>query len=363
MENLKGIANSLLKTFIGKFLLSTVGLVVVAIALVLIIIIAVTSGTDDMGSGPIGGGKQLPESVLIWKDDVSEAMEKHELDEKYLFVLLAIMKQESNGNVASTNGDIFQASESRCGYIGCITDPLDSIDQAVIHFKNNVSTSKDNMEVAIASYNFGNGFANWTQKNYENEWTLEIAIEFSQYMMTKVSNPSNYTCIRQEAKPHGACYGDIMYVPSILAYSQGGEIGDIEIMGDFATPVMPMVVTSEFGNRESPGGIGSTDHKGIDFACTGGVTKIHSVQEGVVVSAGDAGGLGNAVVIKHDEGFMTTYGHMSSLNTERDSYVEQGEVLGVCGSTGNSTGAHLHFEVNSEPWGGQVNPRPYFPGL
>lgn len=366
MENLKGFANSIFRSLMGKFLFSTVGLFVGAIGLVLIIIIAVTSGTDDMGSGPIaGGGKQLPESVLVWKDDVLEAMETHDLDEKYLYVLLAIMKQETNGDVAYSDGDIFQSSQSKCGVRGCISDPMESIDQAVIHFKANVVYAKDNMEVAIASYNFGNGFAVWTQKNHENKWSLDIALEFSLHMMSQVPDPERYVCLRNEAKETGACYGDFMYVPAILAYlpNTDFEQGDIQIMGDFATPVMPMVVTSEFGPRRSPGGIGSTNHKGIDFGCTGGVTKIHSVQEGIVVSAKYSGGLGNAVVIKHDEGFYTTYGHMSSLNTEADSYVKQGEFIGVCGSTGNSTGPHLHFEVNSVPWGGQVNPRSYFPGL
>lgn len=368
MEKIKILVTGILKSLMGKFLMTTVGIVLVAVSLVVVIIVAVISGSEDMGSGPlVGEGKKLPESVLVWEDDVAAAMEEHELDEKYLYVLLAIMKQESNGDVAYSNGDIFQSSESKCGQIGCITDPIESIDQAVIHFKNNVSFAKDNMEVAIASYNFGNGFATWTQKNHDNKWSLDIAIEFSQHMMTKVNNPSNYTCIRKEAKPHGACYGDILYVPSIMAYMPnnegGGEVGDIEIMGDFATPVTPLTVTSEFGPRESPGGIGSTNHKGIDFACTGGVTKIHSVQEGQVVSAKYSGGLGNAVVIKHDEGFYTTYGHMSSLDTELDDYVKQGQEIGVCGSTGDSTGPHLHLEVNSEPWGGQVNPRPYFEGL
>lgn len=368
MDNLKGIAKSAINTIVGKVLFSTVGLVVIALGLVLIIIIAVTSSSEDMGSGPIaGGGKKLPESVLVWKDDVAEAMESHGLDEKYLYVLLAIMKQETNGDVAYSDGDIFQSSQSKCGVRGCISDPMESIDQAVIHFKTNVEYAKDNMEVAIASYNFGNGFALWTQKNHENKWSLDIALEFSLHMMAKVPDPERYKCLRNEAIETGACYGDFMYVPAILAYSPDtnqGE-GDIEVMGEFATPVQPMIITSGFGYRsaESTGGVGSTEHKGIDFDCTGGFTKIHSVQEGTVISAKYSGGLGNAVVIKHGDGFLTTYGHMSSLNTENGSYVEQGEVIGVCGTTGNSTGPHLHFEVNSVIWGGQVDPRPYFLGL
>jgi hypothetical protein len=56
---------------------------------------------------------------------------------------------------------------------------------------------------------FGGGFIDWINKR-DGKYTKELAIEFSKYMMTKVSDPWNYTCIRQEAKPYGACYGDIV---------------------------------------------------------------------------------------------------------------------------------------------------------
>lgn len=369
MENMKSIFKGAANTLIQKLLLSTVGVVILVVGLIVVIISAIISnGAEDLGSGPIvdGQGKQLPESVLIWKEDVAAEMERQELDQKYLYVLLAIMKQESNGDVAYSNGDIFKSSESKCGQIGCITDPIESIQQGVTHFKNNVVNAKDNMEVAIASYNFGNGFAKWTQENYDNKWSLDIAIEYSQLMMTKVNDPQNYSCIRKEAKEYGACYGDILYVPSILAYLPNNK-GDIaaELVGDFAMPVSPMIITSGFGYRSaaSTNGIGTTNHEGIDFACTNGVTKIRAVKEGTVAFSGVATGFGYTVVIQHDEKFYSTYGHMSSLIAEQGSKVEQGEAIGICGSTGNSTGPHLHLEFNTQMWGGRFNPQPYFSNL
>src|SRR5699024_7705434 len=114
--------------------------------------------------------------------------------------------------------------------------------------------------------------------------------------------------------------------------------------GQIAPPVTPVIVTSHFGNRSSPGGIGSTNHTGIDLACQGGVTPINSLFAGEVVTSEYRGGLGNTVVVKHSSDFYSTYAHMSSLEVSVGDAVNAGDTLGICGSTGNSTGPHLHLE-------------------
>lgn len=361
MENVKGILSTVAKSLVTKLLFSTVGLVGLVILLIIVIIAAVFSSEEEGGSGPIGGkGEQLPESVLLWEADIAQAMEKHDLDQKYLYVLLAILKQESNGDVAKTNGDIFQSSESKCGSIGCIKDPLESIDQAVVHFKETVKVSKDNMEVAIQSYNFGNGFATWTQENHDNKWSPEIAIEFSQMMMKKVSNPSNYTCIREEAKKDGACYGDILYVPAILAFLPNAEGGPIEFNGQLGMPISPALVTSEFGDRFHPIFEVWRPHDGIDFGCTGGVTPIQASQDGTILRAEWAGGWGQMIFIKHADNLYTRYAHLNAMNVSVGDEVSAGDVVGICGNTGDSSGPHLHFEVlTTESQSGAVNPRAY----
>lgn len=349
------IARALITKISWPVLLIAVGLLIF-----MVIMMATIASTDIGESGNLhGGNKQLPDSVLQWEDDVKEGMMENSLDQEYLPVMLAILYQESKGDLISSNGDIFQSSESKCGSIGCITDPKESIDQAVKHFKNNVSKAKGNKEVAIASYNFGNGFADWTQKNHENEWSKEIAIEFSQHMMTKVSNPSNYTCIREEAKPHGACYGDILYVPTIMAFLPSEKTeDDIQYSGELVFPTLPVVVTSNFGGRISPGEVGSKDHKGIDLACISGATPIQSAGAGqVVYSEFNEGGFGNTVIVKHEEDFYTHYAHMSTLIADKGDYVSEGEQIGICGNTGASTGPHLHFEVKTSEWNGQSDPR------
>lgn len=113
-------------------------------------------------------------------------------------------------------------------------------------------------------------------------------------------------------------------------------------------------ITSRPGTRESPGGIGSTDHKGLDIGAPTG-TPIQAAKDGVVVSAGDGGGYGNLTVIKHADGTFTKYAHQSSINVQPGQEVKAGDVIGKVGSTGNSTGPHLHFEVRrGDPDSGEV---------
>ncbi|MFZ7086789.1 M23 family metallopeptidase [Curtobacterium sp. RRHDQ10] len=112
-----------------------------------------------------------------------------------------------------------------------------------------------------------------------------------------------------------------------------------------------------FGTRIVVGcGACSTDHQGTDFAAPTG-TAIRSVLDGVVVSAGPAGGYGNAVLVRHTSGLETRYGHMSTIDVAVGERVRAGSRIGAVGSTGISTGSHLHFEVIVE--GRQVDPAPW----
>lgn len=114
-------------------------------------------------------------------------------------------------------------------------------------------------------------------------------------------------------------------------------------------------VTSMYGNRPSPFGNGThTNHSGIDFGAPLG-TPIYAVAPGVVEYAGfNTGGYGNLVVLAHDldgdgeNDVFTMYAHQSEILVQKDTIVTGGQVIGKVGSTGNSTGAHLHFEMR---WG------------
>ncbi len=120
------------------------------------------------------------------------------------------------------------------------------------------------------------------------------------------------------------------------------------------------LVTSPVGARVSPGGIGSTNHQGIDIGAHYG-TNILASKSGVVLLACWYGGYGNCVIVQHGSGgYYTTYAHMSRILVYEGQEVSQGQVLGLVGSTGNSTGPHLHFEIHEA--GVVKNPLDYFTG-
>ncbi|MFJ5617826.1 M23 family metallopeptidase [Micromonospora sp. NPDC093243] len=118
-------------------------------------------------------------------------------------------------------------------------------------------------------------------------------------------------------------------------------------------PMKGAEITSCFGPRWG------TQHAGIDFAMPAG-TPIHAAAAGTVVKAGDAGdGYGNSVFIDHGNGYLTHYAHQSRLVVSVGDKVGVGEVIGYEGSTGDSTGPHLHFEVHQGQMWSQIDPAPF----
>lgn len=112
-------------------------------------------------------------------------------------------------------------------------------------------------------------------------------------------------------------------------------------------------VTSRFGWRSSPWDDSSDWHPGIDIANDSG-TPIYAAASGVVVHSGWYSGYGRTIEIDHGNGIITLYGHNSELEVEVGQYVQKGELISYMGSTGYSTGPHLHYEVRIN--GSPVNP-------
>jgi len=100
-------------------------------------------------------------------------------------------------------------------------------------------------------------------------------------------------------------------------------------------------ISSKFGWRSWS----NSYHKGIDIAAPMGANIIASKGGKVVTSSYDAGGYGNYVIIDHGGGYMTVYGHLKTRSVSVGQYVNGGQAIGACGSTGRSTGPHLHFEI------------------
>ena len=122
-------------------------------------------------------------------------------------------------------------------------------------------------------------------------------------------------------------------------------------------------ISSPIGGRVSPGGIGSTNHKGVDICNVGYTSSVFAVKSGKVILAntsGWGGGYGNYVVIDHGGGVTTLYAHMSSVSVSEGQMVSQGTAIGITGNTGASTGPHLHYEVRIN--GVYQNPLNYLAG-
>jgi murein DD-endopeptidase MepM/ murein hydrolase activator NlpD len=122
------------------------------------------------------------------------------------------------------------------------------------------------------------------------------------------------------------------------------------------SPVRRSYITSGFGYRADPFGRGRAMHKGIDFDADVG-DAVMSVADGVVSFAGVRSGYGNTIEVDHGNGYVTRYAHNSRLTVKAGDLVRAGEQVARAGSTGRSTGAHVHFEVWEN--GKVVNPRKF----
>lgn len=124
-------------------------------------------------------------------------------------------------------------------------------------------------------------------------------------------------------------------------------------------PVDTAAFSSSFGMRTHPVLGGRRAHKGVDLAMPTG-SPIYATADGVVSRADWFSGYGLYVAIEHGGELQTRYGHMSRLNVAAGQQVKKGDIIGYVGSTGRSTGPHLHYEVRVA--GAAVNPVPYMNG-
>jgi murein DD-endopeptidase MepM/ murein hydrolase activator NlpD len=121
-------------------------------------------------------------------------------------------------------------------------------------------------------------------------------------------------------------------------------------------PVRDIVFSSAFGVRSDPFRGSAAMHSGIDLAGPLG-TPVYATADGVVGRAGWASGYGNLVELEHGKGIETRYGHLSKILVRVGQRVKRGDLIAKMGSTGRSTGSHLHYEVRLD--GRAVNPLPF----
>ncbi|TDU74996.1 LysM peptidoglycan-binding domain-containing M23 family metallopeptidase [Streptomyces sp. KS 21] len=143
--------------------------------------------------------------------------------------------------------------------------------------------------------------------------------------------------------------------PAKKSTAAGSAAGTVTAAG-FVAPVGGGISTQ----YKTPGAMWSSGyHTGVDFIAGSGTT-VRAVGAGTVVSAGWAGAYGNEVVIRHADGKYSQYGHLSQLSVSAGQSVTAGQTIGLSGSTGNSTGPHLHFEIRTGPsYGSDIDPLAY----
>jgi murein DD-endopeptidase MepM/ murein hydrolase activator NlpD len=122
---------------------------------------------------------------------------------------------------------------------------------------------------------------------------------------------------------------------------------------DFQLPLQSPI-SSGFGLRRDPFTHKAEYHKGLDIAAPAGM-NIRAALGGEVVFSGKDRGYGNTVVIQHPDGYQTRYAHLADISVKTGDVLSSGDVLGVVGNTGHSTGPHLHFEVIRK--GSQIDPK------
>ena len=135
-------------------------------------------------------------------------------------------------------------------------------------------------------------------------------------------------------------------------------------VGGFIWPTACRLITGGYGGRDAPCPGASTYHLGVDIGASWG-SDIYATKAGTVMLANEGWnyGLGYCVKIQHDDGTSTVYGHMSRVIAVTGQRVAQGQVIGKIGSTGVSTGPHLHYEIRIGGVNGTaINPLPYLPG-
>ena len=173
----------------------------------------------------------------------------------------------------------------------------------------------------------------------------------------------------QAASTIGQPSGDAQFHQLFASLQTGDKIAGFAAAGGIAAPqsvsipsVMPVEgtrLTSDFGMRWHPVLGGRRAHKGVDLAGPVG-TPVHATADGIVGRADWFSGYGLYIQLENGGALETRYGHMSRLNVEAGQMVHKGDIIGYIGSTGRTTGPHLHYEVRVA--GFAVNPIPYMSG-
>lgn len=322
-------------------------------------------GPDGSTYEPINIGSNITgnPNIVAWLDKYTKLYGISD----YIGLAYALIMVEN----PSTDGtdDIMQSSES-AGYPGpgYLTGEA-SVKQGCKHLAEQIKNGQtQNVDIwgVMQGYNFGSAYIPWLA-NRGGKNTTDLAEEYSRDVVAPSlgnTTGATYPYVNAVSQADGRTYlyvngGNFHYAAMIRQY-----VKVTESMGYVVPISKPVTVTSEFGYRQHPITGAYELHNGIDLVNGNPTTPIYASAAGEVVIAGSyPEWYGNYVVIKHSDGLYTGYAHQSQLRVSVGDTVKQGQQIGNMGTTGPSTGPHLHFQFfKNGPWPSQndfINPREY----
>ncbi|MCU7653332.1 lysozyme family protein [Acutalibacter sp. LFL-21] len=291
----------------------------------------------------------LSDAVIALMPQINEACQEHGIPE-YAPLVAAVVMQESGGNVELVHGDVMQCAEGMGYPVGTPISVEESLDFGVELLADLLTqagstgpTDIVHISLALQSYNYGGGYLTWAVNKYGG-YSKENALEYSQ---------------QQAAAMGWSGYGDPEYVDHVLRYYQvnAGGMGDRSAIanGLFAYPFPGHTWTTYEGHEGIDISFEGIEGQPVYAAASGTVTYVQTGY-GNLQGSENLDSYGNCVFINHGGGWESRYAHMSSVVVTSGTYVQEGQLLGYVGNTGNSYGAHLHLAIyyNSSPSSGGV---------
>lgn len=227
-------------------------------------------------------------------------------------------------------------------------------DSAETTYKFYAVTLDGKKSATVANLEEAESLVKELEKKYKNKVSVKIALQEvittdNKSGIKEIKTAKTELTKKLDAKIPKVTYSTSSYSSSYTSTTKVASLNGVTLS---VTPISG-TITSRFGNMES---IRSSGHSGLDIAAPKG-TKIKVAASGTVTFSGYSGGYGNVVKVSHGNGIMTYYAHCSALYVKKGQTVTAGDVIAAVGSTGNSTGNHLHFEVVKN--GVSLNPQHY----
>lgn len=284
-------------------------------------------------------------------DELSEAQAKENKENDDFLKRLRIMEEEGSVSMLGVilSADSFSDMLARTELISDIVEGDKKLMRALAETRADIEAKKAKIDETRAQQAQAKANLTSKQKSLETQYANANNLLKSLNMEAKEYEKALNEAEKAQEKAKAE-------LKKLLASS--GSSSSTYVGGDFRWPTKATYITSYYGSRKDPITKKSSMHTGIDIGAGMG-SNIYAANSGTVIVAGwSSKGYGNYVVIDHGGGKSTLYAHMSKIKTTKGAKVAKGDVIGLVGSTGWSTGPHLHFEILIN--GNHTNPMNYF---